>query len=225
MDPRTFKDQIYAGFTQIGKVVSSPKRIELLDLLSQSPKTVETLVKETAMSTANTSKHLHALLEAQLVRYEKEKNYVIYQLANEKVVDLLFAIKTIAEEQIEDVTRLRDEFIVRSDDLETITLEEWLNRRDTNEHVLIDVRPQEEYVNEHIDGALSIPIEALNEHISLLPMDKEVIAYCRGAYCVYATEAVERLKVLGYQAVRLEAGVHEWREHYHKQTDDFVRKR
>ncbi|GGF29106.1 transcriptional regulator [Halobacillus andaensis] len=213
MDARSFKDTIYNEFTRIGKVLSSPKRLELLDLLSQSPKSVETLSKETRMATANTSKHLQALLEARLVQYKKEKNYVIYQLANAKVTDLLFSIKSVAEEQITDINLLRDEFIVRGNELETIELEEWADRRKDESHVLIDVRPKAEYMSEHLDGAISIPMEELNDYIIHLPKDKKVIAYCRGPYCVYATEAVELLQSEGFEAARLEASVHEWNQY------------
>ncbi|MFG6120252.1 metalloregulator ArsR/SmtB family transcription factor [Thalassobacillus sp. B23F22_16] len=217
MDARAFKDTIYSEFTRIGKVLSSPKRIELLDLLSQSPKSVETLSRETKMSTANTSKHLQALLDARLVRYHKEKNFVIYQLANPKVVDLLFTIKSIAEEQIADINILREEFIVRDDSLETMELEEWENRKEEDNYVLIDVRPKAEYLSGHLEGAISIPIDELNEHFKKIPKGKEVVAYCRGPYCVYATEAVELLRSKGYHASRLEAGIHEWNQFQERQ--------
>ncbi|MFC7322473.1 ArsR/SmtB family transcription factor [Halobacillus campisalis] len=213
MDPRSFKDKIYNEFTRIGKVLSSPKRLELLDLLSQSPKSVETLSKETRMSTANTSKHLQTLLEARLVEYKREKNHVIYQLANPKVMDLLFSIKSVAEEQIADINLLREDFIVRGNELETIELEEWVNSKEDESHVLIDVRPKAEYMSVHIVGAISIPMNELNDYIRNLPKDKKVIAYCRGPYCVYATEAVELLKSEGFEAARLEAGVHEWNQY------------
>ncbi|WP_085506830.1 metalloregulator ArsR/SmtB family transcription factor [Thalassobacillus devorans] len=217
MDARAFKDTIYSEFTRIGKVLSSPKRIELLDLLSQSPKSVETLSRETKMSIANTSKHLQALLDARLVRYHKEKNFVIYQLANPKVVDLLFTIKSIAEEQIADINILREEFIVRDDSLETMELEEWENRKEEDNYVLIDVRPKAEYLSGHLEGAISIPIDELNEHLKKIPKGKEVVAYCRGPYCVYATEAVELLQSKGYHASRLEAGIHEWNQFHERQ--------
>ncbi|MFG6116336.1 ArsR/SmtB family transcription factor [Halobacillus sp. MO56] len=213
MDARSFKDAVYSDFARVGKVLSSPKRFELLDLLSQSPKSVETLAHESNMSMANTSKHLQALLDAHLVDYQKNKNYVIYQLANPKVVNLLFSMKSIAEDQISEINHLREKFIVRGDQLETIELEDWFNLKAGDSHVLIDVRPQSEFLTGHIEGAISIPVEELYDHLNKLPKDKEVIAYCRGPYCVYATEAVKFLKEQGYQAARLEAGVHEW-NHY-----------
>lgn len=216
MEPREFKDRIYGEFARIGKVLSSPKRLELLDLLSQAPKSVETLAKETKMSIANTSKHLQALLEARLVIFIKEKNFVIYQLANQKVMDLLFSIKGVAEEQIAEVNVLRNEFIVRPDHVETIELEDWVKRKDDENHILIDVRPKSEYQSGHLDYAISIPIDELHEYLNSLPKDKDIIAYCRGSYCVYATEAVERLQSKGYKAYRLEAGIHEWNQFQEK---------
>lgn len=212
LDSRTFKDSIYSDFSRIGKVLSSPKRLELLDLLSQSPKAVETLANETKMSVANTSKHLQALLEARLVNFSKEKNFVIYQLANQKVVNLLFSIKGVAEEQIAEINLLRNEFIVRPNHLETIELHDLLNQMENANQIIIDVRSKEEYEYGHLDGAISIPIDELDLFIKNLPKDKVVIAYCRGPYCVYATEAVELLLSKGYKAFRLEAGFLEWNQ-------------
>lgn len=210
MKSREFKDKIYGEFARIGKVLFSPKRLELLDLLSQSPKSVELLAKETEMSVANTSKHLHALLEARLVTFTKEKNFVIYQLANQKIVDLLFSIKEVAEDQLAEVNLLRNDYIVRPERIHTMELEDWSSRKEDGNYILIDVRPKAEYQNGHLESAISIPIEELHEFLSRLPKDKEIIAYCRGAYCVYATEAVELLQAKGYKAYRLEAGFHEW---------------
>ncbi|REJ11156.1 ArsR/SmtB family transcription factor [Halobacillus trueperi] len=218
MDARSFKDTIYNEFARIGKVLSSPKRLELLDLLSQSPKSVEVLSKETKMSMANTSKHLQALLDARLVSYKKEKNYVIYQLANPDVTNLLFSLKSIAEAQMADVNLLRESFIKRGEDLETLELEDWVERKKEDSHILIDVRPKAEYLSGHLDGAISIPMEELNDYIRNLPKDKKVIAYCRGPYCVYATEAVEYLKAEGFDAARLEAGIHEWNQYKEQHT-------
>ncbi|MBO8156928.1 MAG: metalloregulator ArsR/SmtB family transcription factor [Bacillaceae bacterium] len=220
MKSREFKDNVYHHFSRIGKVLSSPKRIELLDLLSQSPKTVERLAKETEMSVANTSKHLQALLEARLVHFRKEKNYVIYQLASEEVVDLLFAIRGLAEHQLPEVNILRQEFIERPEELESIELPELLNRVDQDDYVLLDVRPKEEYEAGHIEGSVSIPIDELHDLLSKIPKCKQIIAYCRGPYCVYATEAVELLKSEGYNAYRLDAGVHEWKMNQKNQSHE-----
>lgn len=215
MNAREFKDAVYNEFAKVGKVLSSPKRMELIDLLSQSPKSVELLARETKMTVANTSKHLQVLLDANLVMFKKDKNFVIYQLTSNKVAELLFAVKSVAETQIPEINALRNDFIVRAESVETVTLEDWMKRRDILDYILIDVRPKVEYQNGHIENALSIPIDELHEHLSNLPRDKEIVAYCRGAYCVYSTEAVELLQSQGYRAYRLEAGVYEW-QHYQK---------
>lgn len=218
MDSREFKDNVYGEFSRIGKVLSSPKRLELLDLISHSPKSVESLSQATMMSVANTSKHLQALLEARLVTFYKEKNFVFYELASPTVVSLLLSIKAVGAEQIDEVNTLRNEFIVRSDELETLEMTELMKRMKQGNHILVDVRPKNEYETGHITGAISMPIHEIEEHIKNISKDQEVIAYCRGPYCVYATEAVEFLRSKGYDAIRLEAGVHEWNQmdsHFH----------
>ncbi|MDP4552380.1 metalloregulator ArsR/SmtB family transcription factor [Alkalihalobacillus macyae] len=212
MDSREFKDNVYGEFARIGKVLSSPKRLELLDLISHSPKSVESLSQATKMSVANTSKHLQALLDARLVTFYKEKNFVFYKLASPTVVSLLLSIKAVGAEQIDEVNALRNEFIVRSDELETLELAELMERMEEGNHILVDVRPRNEYETGHITGAISMPIHEIEKHLSNLPKDQEVIAYCRGPYCVYATEAVEFLRAEGYNAKRLEAGIHEWNQ-------------
>lgn len=212
LNSRTFKDRVYSEFARIGKVLSSPKRLELLDLLSQSPKSVETLANETKMSMANTSKHLQALLEARLVDFRKDKNFVIYRLANPQVVDLLFSIKALAEKQLAEVNVLREQYIVKSDQLETLELHEWLNLKEKGNLILIDVRPREEYDYGHLEGAISIPINELEIQLENLPKDQEIVVYCRGSYCMSATEVVELLRAKGYKAFRLEAGIHEWKQ-------------
>lgn len=212
MDARTFKDNIYHQFARVGKVLSSPKRIELLDLLSQGPKSVELLAAETKMSIANTSKHLQALLEARLVDCHRDKNYVIYQLGDQSVVELLMAIKATAEKQLAELTLLRNDEIVNPDHSVSLSIEEVTERLNSKEAVLIDVRPRAEYEAGHIEGAISMPIHELHQYLKELPHDHEIIAYCRGPYCVYAADAVRLLQMNGFQAFRLEAGLHEWKK-------------
>lgn len=212
MESREFKDIVYGQFARIGKVLSSPKRIEILDLLSQAPKSVENLALETQMSVANTSQHLQTLLDARLVYFEKEKNFVIYQLINDKVLDLLRSLKCIAEEKVAEINLLKTEFIRRPDHIETIDLNELLHQMKNDNISLIDVRPSAEYEAGHLPGAISIPISELEKLVSTIPKDKKIIAYCRGPYCVYATEAVELLQSHGYKALLLEAGINEWKQ-------------
>ncbi len=210
MEHREFKNNVYGLFAQTGKVLSSPRRIELLDLLSQGPMSVELLAKETKMNTANTSKHLQALLDARLVRFHKEKNHVIYHLACKKVIDLMFSLRELGEEQLAELNVLRNEYIVRPDHLDTVEEDELRIRMKAEDTLLIDVRPAAEFEAGHIPGAISVPLEEMERFVSEFPKDKEIAAYCRGPYCVYATEAVEMLQSKGFKASRLESGVHEW---------------
>ncbi len=212
MEPREFKDFIFSHFSKVSKAFSSPKRFELLDLLSQSPKTVEMLAKETSMSLANTSKHLQSLLESKLVSFKKEKNYVIYELADESISDILSRIKILTEMQMVEVKHKRINYISKPSEIEALSIEELtaLLKSDTTE--LIDVRPTREFEAGHIPGAISIPITNLKEMLASLPKDKKIIAYCRGPYCVYATEAVELLQEQGFTAYLLEAGVQDWKQ-------------
>ncbi|MGE7766877.1 ArsR/SmtB family transcription factor [Peribacillus sp. NPDC096540] len=212
MEPRDFKDLVYGQFSRISKALSSPRRFELLDYLSQCPKTVENLSKETKMSVANTSKHLQALLEAKLVKYSKDKNYVYYSLSDDKIVEVLYSIKNLAEMQFTDITHWKKVYIGRGETIRTVRLTEVLDEINDGEAVLIDVRPENEYENEHISGAISMPIQNLEGHLSSLPKDKKIIAYCRGPYCLFATQAVETLNSLGYEAYRMEEGVNEWKK-------------
>jgi rhodanese-related sulfurtransferase/DNA-binding transcriptional ArsR family regulator len=212
LEPREFKDLVYGQFARINKALSSPRRFELVDYLSQGPKTVEKLSKETKMSVANTSKHLQSLLEARLVTFSKDKNFVYYSLADENIVKVLQAIKGLAEMQYTDIPNWRKEYIGRDEMIRTVHFKDILAEVKNDKAVLIDVRSKDEYESQHIPGALSFPISDIEEHLSTLPKDKKIIAYCRGPYCLFATKAVEELISLGYEAYRMEEGVHEWKQ-------------
>ncbi|MBM7648200.1 rhodanese-related sulfurtransferase/DNA-binding transcriptional ArsR family regulator [Bacillus ectoiniformans] len=218
MNTREFKEKIYGEFAKVGKSLSSPKRLELLDLLSQSPKSVESLAKATNMSIANTSKHLQALLEAQLVTFSKERNYVYYQLASESVLKLSLALRDVAEERLAGIEETRQRFILRDNEVEAITIEKLIEKVKANTVTLIDVRPAEEYESGHIPNARSIPVTELQDHLEMLPKEKGVVAYCRGPYCAYATEAVEYLRMKGYEAWVLDAGTNEWMQLFGKES-------
>lgn len=215
LNSREFKDFIYGEFARIGKTLSSPKRIELLDLLTQGPKSVELLASETKMSIANTSKHLQTLLDANLVSFDKEKNYVIYQLASNKVLNLFLALRSTAEDRIAEINYVRSDFILKNNKLDTIQIGELIKKVEEGSITLIDVRPSDEYLADHLPSAVSIPISKLEGQLNLLPKDKEIVAYCRGPYCVYATEAVELLRSKGYNASLLESGINEWKQLQH----------
>lgn len=216
LSARAFKDELYQQFARIGKCLASEKRLELLSLLSQGPKSVEKLVESTNMSFANVSRHLQVLNDARLVKYSKKGTYVIYELADPSVSDFLLSLWRICENQLADVKRIKDEFLNHFDNLQTLTMDELLEKLESRTIILLDVRPREEFEAGHIEGAISVPIDELDQHIQSLPRDVEIAAYCRGPYCVYAAHAVHRLRNEGFIAYRLEEGVHEWRQ-YNKQ--------
>lgn len=215
IEAREFKDFVYGEFARIGKAISSPKRIELLDLLTQGPKTVEALASYTQMSIANTSKHLQTLLDVKLVKYSKDKNYVIYQLASEQVLVFVLSLRGTAEDRISEVNLVREGHILRENTLSSISFEELSEKLKSNSVTLLDVRPSDEYEESHLPDALSVPITELEYRLDSLPKDKEIVAYCRGPYCVYATEAVEFLTTKGYRATLLEAGINERKQIQH----------
>ena len=207
---RNLKDLLYQEFAWIGKSLSSPKRLEILDILSQGPKSVEALAKNTEMSVANVSQHLKTLYNSRLVKFKKEGNYVIYELADEVISDFLISLHALSEKQLIQVQQIKEEFLNDQLGLEGITLSELLPRMETGEVLLLDVRPKEEYEEAHIPGAVSIPIEELEEKLSSLPANCEIVAYCRGPYCLMSAEAVKILKSKGIKAFRMEQGIKEW---------------
>ncbi|MEX2461382.1 MAG: metalloregulator ArsR/SmtB family transcription factor [Paenibacillaceae bacterium] len=207
---REFKDSIYDQFSKVGKALSSPKRLEILDLLSQGRKSVESIAQFTEMSLANVSQHLQNLLEAKLVKVQKKGTYAYYELADKSVAAFIISMRVLCQNQLAEVERIKDNFLKQHDNLEAISLEEVRKRMNEGSMLLIDVRPQDEYDAGHIPGAISIPIEQLEGQLSLLPIERNIIAYCRGPYCVYAIQAVELLQNHGFSADRIEAGIHEW---------------
>ncbi|MDM5233994.1 ArsR/SmtB family transcription factor [Lysinibacillus pakistanensis] len=212
MDERNLKDLLYQEFARIGKCLSSPKRLEILDILSQGPKSVEALAKNTDMSVANVSQHLKVLFNARLVIFEKEGNFVFYELANEIIADFLTTFHALSENQLSQVQQIREEFLNNQLGLDGITLTDLASRMDKGEVLLLDVRPKEEYEKAHIPGAVSIPIAELEAHLASLPTNCDVVAYCRGPYCLMSAEAVKILKASGINAFRLEEGFRKWQQ-------------
>jgi rhodanese-related sulfurtransferase len=207
---RQFKDAIYDQFSRIGKAVSSPKRLELLDLLCQGDKTVETLAKETGLTLANTSQHLQTLRAARLVDAEKEGLYVKYALADQMVCRFLRSMRVLAENRLAEIELINRRFLEGREGMEPVDRNDLLNRVDDGAVTVLDVRPVEEYRSGHIPGAISVPLAQLEEMVSKLPNDQEIVAYCRGPYCVLAVQAVEMLRKKGFKAVRLEEGIQDW---------------
>ena len=210
MNERNLKDLLYQEFARIGKSLSSPKRLEILDILSQGPKSVDALAKSTDMSVANVSQHLKTLFNSRLVKFKKEGNFVIYELADEVISDFLITLHALSEKQLIQVQQIKEEFLNAQLGLEGITLSELIPRMEKGEVLLLDVRPKEEFEEAHIPGAISIPIEELEDTLSSLPVNCDVVAYCRGSYCLMSANAVKILKANGIKSFRMEQGVKEW---------------
>jgi len=208
---REYKDSIYEQLGRIGKAVASPRRLELLDLLAQGPRTVEVLAREAGLGVANTSQHLGALRAAELVTAERQGTFVTYRLASVEVADFFRALRQLAESRLAEIERLTRDFLEARGVLEPVDRETLLGRVRRGEVTVLDVRPSEEYAAGHIPGALSVPLADLEQRLAELPRDREVVAYCRGPYCVLAVEAVRLLRAHGFRAVRLEDGVPDWR--------------
>jgi rhodanese-related sulfurtransferase len=213
MRDREFKDSIYGQLARIGQALASPKRLELLDLLCQGPRTVERLARQIGMSIAATSHHLQALRGARLVDAEKQGQFVEYRLADQQVCSLFLALRKLGESrlaEIEQVTRL---YLESRNALEPVDRTALLRRVREGEVTVLDVRPPEEYAAGHIPGARSLPLGDLKRRLSELPQEREIVAYCRGPYCVMSVEAVAVLRAAGFKAVRMEEGVADWRAH------------
>jgi rhodanese-related sulfurtransferase len=208
---RLFKDAIYEQFSRIGKAVSSPKRLELIDLICQGEKSVETLSRETGLSVANTSQHLQTLKTARLIQAEKEGLYVKYRLADDMVCEFFRIMRILAENRLAEVDRIKRRFLEGKDGMEPTNRQDLLKRVIEGGVTVLDVRPVDEYRAGHIPGAISVPLDHLKEILAKLPADQEVVAYCRGPYCVLAVKAVEVLRNKGFNAIRLEESVQDWR--------------
>jgi rhodanese-related sulfurtransferase/DNA-binding transcriptional ArsR family regulator len=209
MSHRPFKDRVYHEFARIGQALASEKRLEILDLLAQSPRHVDALAVETEQSVANVSQHLQVLRGAHLVDSDRSGTRVVYRLADPSVLRLWLTLRGVAETQLADVDAITRQFLGdrAGAPVSRTGLEEKLAREEV---FLIDVRPSIEYESGHLPGAVPMPIEELSERLDEIPRDRPVIAYCRGEYCLFADEAVALLRRHGIEAERLEGGWPEW---------------
>lgn len=207
---RLFKTAIYQQFARVAKALASPHRVELVELLSQGPRTVEVLARMSDMTLANTSSHLQVLRAAGLLESSKDGLFVTYRLADPSVASLLLSVRAVAEARLAEVAKVTRDFLAENAQLEPVDEEGLRGRVRRGEVTLLDVRPVEEFAAGHIPGALSVPLPGLLKQLSSLPKRREVVAYCRGPYCVLAIEAVKQLRARGFKAVRLEAGVLDW---------------
>lgn len=209
--PLSPKKKLFEQFARVAKSLASPNRLDLLETLAQGEKGVDALAQATGMSVANTSHHLQILRDTGLVASRKEGLQVIYRLSDDQIPTLMGCISRIAERHLAEVERIvRDHFQTR-DALTPVGRDELMARVREGGTMVIDVRPQAEYQAGHIPGAVNIPLDELPTHLETLPRDQEIVAYCRGPYCMLAFEAVARLREAGYQARRLEDGFPEWK--------------
>ncbi|MGH7476939.1 MAG: ArsR/SmtB family transcription factor [Longimicrobiales bacterium] len=210
-DHRGLKGRLYEQFARVGKALASPARLELLDLLSQGERSVEGLAGEAALTVKNTSAHLRVLWAARLVERRKVPPYVLYSLAGDEVFGLVRELQTLSRGRLAEVDRLARLYFEARDTLEPIGLGELRRRVAVGDVVVLDVRPAAEYAAGHVAGAWSVPVEELERRLAELPGDREVIAYCRGPYCLFSLDAVELLRRHGIAARRLAGGFPDWR--------------
>lgn len=209
-----FKEELYRQLSRIGKCLSSDKRLEILTLLSQGSKTVDKLTTSSGMNFANVSRHLQILLDARLVKFTKKGTNVIYSLADPAIVDLLTSLWRISEKQLPDIAKLKNDFLHDMDHIQTLTMDEVMEKLNTESILLLDVRPREEFEMSHIEGAISVPMEELEHYMRNLPKDAEMVAYCRGPLCVHSAIAAKKLQAEGFRAYRMDEGLHEWQVHF-----------
>jgi len=211
MAHRELKDALYSQFARVGHAVASPKRIEVLDLLSQGEKTVKQLAEQSAMPVKNTSAHLRVLRQARLVETRRQGTYVFYRLADDDVFRFLRELQALGRSRLAEVEQVASLYLDGRDELEPVTLGELRRRLRDGDVTVVDVRPEEEYRAGHIPGALSIPVAEMRRRLAEIPKRREVVAYCRGPYCVYSVEAVALLRKHGYRARRAREGLPDWR--------------
>ena len=207
---RAAKDDLYDAFASVAKALGSGRRAEIVDLLAQGERSVEEVASEIDQSVANTSHHLRSLAAAGLLQSRRDGQRIIYRLTTERVAELWAALRDVAASHVTDINVLVDAYLGARDRIEEVTIDELADRLDRGRAVVIDVRPTHEYAAGHIPGARSVPIDQLDDALDSLPRSREIIAYCRGPYCVYADDAVRLLRDRGFKARRLDSGYPEW---------------
>jgi rhodanese-related sulfurtransferase/biotin operon repressor len=208
---RAFKDAIYDEFARVAKALAHRHRIELIDLLAQAERSVEELAQETGLPIANISQHLQVLRCAQMVEIRRQGTHKFYRITDGSVFNIWRSMRAFGEKHVAEVERVVNTYLDEPDQLEPLNAQELKERIKDGEVVVLDVRPENEFQAGHIKGAISIPIDQLKRRLRELPQRKEIVAYCRGPYCVYAHEAVKKLSASGFKARRLASGFPDWR--------------
>ena len=212
MGERAAKDALFDGFAEVAKALASGRRAEIVDLLAQGERSVDEISDEIGQSVANTSHHLRAMARAGLLSTRRDGTRIYYALAGERVEALWAALRDVAAEHVAGIERLTEAYLGDRDGLEAISRDELAARLRRGDLVVLDVRPEPEFRAGHIAGARSLPVSELRRNLRALPKGVEVVAYCRGPYCVYADDAVRELNRRGYRAQRLEDGYPEWKQ-------------
>lgn len=207
---RQIKDALYEQFARTTKALSSPKRIEILDLLGQGEKTVEMVAEQTSLGIKNTSAQLKELKSAMLVDTRRDGKYVYYRLTSNSVAELLLRLRTFSEGHFAEIQKIASEVFEDANSMEPVNRKQLLAQAKRGDVLLLDVRPTDEYTQSHLPYAISVPLSDLQKELKNLPKNKEIVAYCRGPYCFFAKEAVELLTKKGFKASRLKDSVYEW---------------
>jgi rhodanese-related sulfurtransferase len=208
---RADKDALFDGFAEVAKALASGRRAEIVDLLAQGERSVEEIAEELGQSVANTSHHLRAMARAGLLTTRRDGTRIFYRLASERVAELWTALRDVAIDHVAGIERLTSAYLGDNEGIEVVDREELAARLERGEVVVLDVRPAAEYASGHVAGARSVPIGELRRQLRALPKGTEVVAYCRGPYCVYADDAVRELNRKGFKARRLIDGFPEWK--------------
>lgn len=211
MSTRSPKLALFAQFAAVAKSLGHAHRLELLEQLAQGERSVEVLADRTGLSTANASQHLQHMRRAGMVANRREGKFVYYRLADDAVLELLAALRRIAERNVAEVERVVRSYFDERDSLEAVTREELVVRSRAGTVTILDVRPEDEFALGHLPGALNIPLRELEARLSEIDPGQEIVAYCRGPYCVLSYEAVAQLRARGFEVRRLEDGLPEWR--------------
>lgn len=205
------KRRLFAQFAAVARALGHEHRLELLEALAQSERSVEALAARAGQSVANTSQHLQQLRRAGLVDTQREGKHVIYRLKDDAVLALITALQQVAERNLAEVKQIVATYFTSRDSLDAISRQDLLGRLAEGDVIVLDVRPEDEFASGHVPGAINIPVTALNREMASLPRDKEIVAYCRGPYCVLSFDAIEALRAQGFRVRRLEDGFPEWK--------------